>query len=134
MFKVIKTQSICDISPSPVGGIEEQVCTCTVLWSYPFLCQYPPKSLHNIQMRGVCRKEEDKATSLFINRFEFLDAAERPAAFKRTARQCTRKRCFSLKRKFSLEFGALCLGQLQCFSWGAITNSRTRNPYTYFII
>ena len=73
MFDVVDTQPISDVSQCPVGGIEEHVRTCIVLWSYPFSFQYSPERLGNVQMRGVWRKEEYKETSLFPNWSEFLD-------------------------------------------------------------
>lgn len=73
MFDVVNPQAIPDVGQRPVGGIEERVRTCIVLWPYPFPFQYSPECFRDVQMWGVWRKEEDEETSLLPNWPEFLD-------------------------------------------------------------
>ena len=55
-------QVISDIRQRPVGGIEECVGACIILWSYPFAFHYSPECFGNVQMRGI-RWEEEKEKS-----------------------------------------------------------------------
>ena len=36
MFYIIDTQAISNVRQCPVCGIEEHICTCVILRSYPF--------------------------------------------------------------------------------------------------
>ena len=73
MFYIIDTQSISNVRQCSVGGIEEHVCTCVILRSYPFPFQDSPKRFCNVQMWGIWWKEKQEKSSVFPYRSEFLN-------------------------------------------------------------
>ena len=73
MFYIIDTQSISDVRQGSVGGIEEHICTCVILRSYPFSLQDSPKRFRYVQMWGIWWKEKQKKSSLFPYGSEFLN-------------------------------------------------------------
>ena len=73
MFHIIDTQSISDVRQCSVGGIEEHICTCVILRSYPFSLQDSPKRFCNVQVRGIWWKEKQEKSSVFPYRSEFLN-------------------------------------------------------------
>jgi len=73
MFYIIDSQSLSDVRQCSVGCIEEHVCTCVILRSYPFPLQDSPKRFCNVQMWGIWWKEKQKKSSAFPYRSEFLN-------------------------------------------------------------
>ena len=73
MFYIIDMQSISNVRQCSVGGIEEHVCTCVILWSYPFPFQDSPKRFCNVQMWGIWWKEKQEKSPVFPYRAEFLN-------------------------------------------------------------
>ena len=73
MSYIIDMQSISNVRQCSVGGIEEHVCTCVILRSYPFPLQNSPKRFCNNQMWGIWWKEEQEKSSVFPYMPEFLD-------------------------------------------------------------
>ncbi len=73
MFHIIDTQSISDVRQCSVGCIEERICTCVILRSYPFSLQDSPKRFCNVQVWGIWWKEKQKKSSVFPYRSEFLN-------------------------------------------------------------
>ena len=73
MFHIIDTQSISDVRQCSVGCIEEHICTCVILRSYPFSLQDSPERFRNVQMRRIWWKEKQKKSSVFPYRSEFLN-------------------------------------------------------------
>ncbi len=74
---MLSNQSIFDIDTmsqcrqSSIRGIEELVCCGIILWSEPLGLQYPPKRLHDIEMRGVWWKEKQEQSPLLPNPSQF---------------------------------------------------------------
>ncbi len=74
---MLSNQSIFDIDfmsqcrQSPICGIEELACRGIILRPEPLGLQYPPKRLHNIEMRRVWWKEEQEQPSLLPNLSQF---------------------------------------------------------------
>lgn len=149
MFKTLNIQSFSHVSQRPVGGIEKHVRTFVILWSYPLPFQDSPKRFCNVQMWGVWRKEEDKEAPLlpYWPEFRFTHAftdtklisvcapafaAERPSAFRRTARQRIRKQCFSPLRK-PLSSSRRCASVNSNTFAFPITNNRTGNTNVCFV-
>ena len=73
MFCIIDTQSISNVRQCSVGGIEEHVCTCVILWPYPLPFQDSPERFSNVQMRGIWWKEKQEKSSAFPYGSEFLN-------------------------------------------------------------
>ena len=73
MFYIIDTQPISDVRQCSIGCIEELVCTCVILRSYPFPLQDSPKRFCNVQMWGIWWKEKQEKSSVFPYRSEFLN-------------------------------------------------------------
>ena len=73
MSYIIDMQSISNVRQCSVGGIEEHVCTCVILRSYPFPLQNSPKRFCNNQMWGIWWKEKQEKSSVFPYMPEFLD-------------------------------------------------------------
>ena len=61
MFYIIDTQAISNVRQCPVCGIEEHICTCVILRSYPFSLQDSPERFRNVQMRRIWWKEKQKS-------------------------------------------------------------------------
>lgn len=74
---MLSNQSIFDIDTMPqcrqssIRGIEELVCCGIILWFEPLGLQYPPKRLHDIEMRGVWWKEKQEQSPLLPNSSQF---------------------------------------------------------------
>ncbi len=73
MFYINDTQAISNVRQCPVCGIEEHICTCVILRSYPFSLQDSPERFRNVQMRRIWWKEKQKKSSVFPYRSEFLN-------------------------------------------------------------
>lgn len=64
MFAIVNAQPISDVSQCSVGGIEERVRTCIVLWPYPFAFKDSPKRFGYVQVRRIWWEKEDEEPSL----------------------------------------------------------------------
>ena len=72
---VINKQRCSNRSQCPIGGIEESVSGCVILWAYPFAFQHAPERLCEVEMRRIRRQIEKEETSTFPHWSHLLDGA-----------------------------------------------------------
>ena len=59
-------------SQSSVGGVEESVGRCVILWTYPFAFQHTPERLRDVEMRRIWRQVEKEESPTLPHGSHFL--------------------------------------------------------------